>query len=126
MSSKLATTLNDYLNTWIGTRKKMSNEQIKSATLRQMMDSGAINSSILNSPMVTKTNPNHTAHYGGSIMDYITDTPLNIRIHRVANGFLVQSATREGDRATTHIATTIEQVHEIITTELVTKKLEGK
>ena len=124
MSSKLATTLNDYLNTWIGTRKKMSNEQIKSATLRQMMDSGVINSTILNSPMVAKTNPN--AYYGGSIVDYITDTPLNIRIYKVANGFLVQSATREGDRSTTHIATTIEQVHEIITTELVTKKLEGK
>ena len=59
-------------------------------------------------------------------MDYITENPMHIKIHRVANGFVVQTAKREGDRASVHIASTIEQVHEIITTELVTKKLEGK
>ena len=59
-------------------------------------------------------------------MDYITENPMHIKIHKAANGFIVQSAKREGDRASVHVATTIEEVHSIITTELVTKKLEGK
>lgn len=59
-------------------------------------------------------------------MDYITENPMHIKIHKAANGFIVQAAKREGDRASVHVATTIEEVHNIITTELVTKKLEGK
>jgi hypothetical protein len=59
-------------------------------------------------------------------MNYITESPMHIKIHRVANGFVVQTAIQEGDHTSAHIATTIEEVHEIITTQLVTKKMEGK
>lgn len=126
MSSKLATTLNAYLNTWIETRKKMSNsQQTTNATLRQMMNSGILGTSIANNaPLVGAINPN--TYYATKEMDYITENPMHIKIHRAANGFIVQTAIREGDRHSVHIASTIEQVHEIITTELVTKKLEGK
>lgn len=69
-------------------------------------------------------NPNN--YYSTQEMDYITENPMHIKIHRVANGFVVQTVLREGDRHAAHIATTIEEVHEIITTQLVTKKMEGK
>jgi len=59
-------------------------------------------------------------------MDYLTDNPMFIRIHRATNGFVVQTAVHEGARSLAHIAITIEEVHEIITTQLVTKKMEGK
>lgn len=130
MSSKLATTLNDYLNTWIETRKTMSNsQQTTTATLRQMMNTG-LGSGILNpatinsSPLVGTVTPK--TYYGQSIVDYIADTPLHIKIYKVSNGFLVQSSAREGELTTAHVATTVEEIHEIITTQLVTKKMEGR
>lgn len=95
------------------------------AAMRQMMNSGILNTTMANNaPLVGSINPN--TYYATKDMDYITENPMHIKIHRVANGFVVQTVVREGDRHTAHIASTIEQVHEIITTELVTKKLEGK
>lgn len=79
---------------------------------------------VSNSSIVGAVNPQ--TYRTMTEMDYITENPMHIKIHRVANGFVVQTAIREGDRHSVHIASTIEQVHEIITTELVTKKLEGK
>ena len=84
----------------------------------------AINKASSNGSIIGAVNPN--TYRTMTEMDYITENPMHIKIHRAANGFIVQTAVREGDRHAVHIATTIEQVHEIITTELVTKKLEGK
>lgn len=123
MFSKPDTTLSDY-------------SSISTATLRHWMDnmSTFIGTSIPNmvnnqvkAPQRTLTgaiDPN--TYYATKEMDYITENPMHIKIHRVANGFVVQTVVREGDRHTAHIATTIEEVHEIITTQLVTKKMEGK
>lgn len=97
--------------------------------LRQMMNTaigtGVLNSAAINSsPLVGAINPKN--YYGPSIVDYMEDTPLHIRIYKVSNGFLVQSSAREGDLTTAHVATTVEEVNEIITTQLVVKKMEGK
>jgi len=61
----------------------------------------------------------------GSI-DYLTSSPMNIQIHKVNNGFVLRCGRQDGGLAEVYIATTIEEVHEIITTQLVTKKMEGK
>jgi hypothetical protein len=99
----------DNMSTFIGTSiPNMVNNQVKAP---QRTLTGAID-------------PN--TYYATKEMDYITENPMHIKIHRVANGFVVQTVVREGDRHTAHIATTIEEVHEIITTQLVTKKMEGK
>jgi hypothetical protein len=127
MSSKHDTTWSDYLSTWTGWKRKMHITDTKA--LRQMMNTaigkGVLNSATINnSPLTGAISP--ATYYGPSIVDYIADTPLNIRIYKVSNGFLVQSSAREGDLTTAHVATTIEEVNEIITTQLVVKKMEGK
>lgn len=61
-----------------------------------------------------------------SEMDHISDNPMNIQVHRAANGFIVRCGRQEGMKYSVHIAKTIEEVNEIITTELVVKKMEGK
>lgn len=84
----------------------------------------AITKASSNGSVIGAVNPN--TYRTMTEMDYITENPMHIKIHRAANGFIVQTAIREGDRASVHVATTIEEVHNIITTELVTKKLGGK
>jgi hypothetical protein len=59
-------------------------------------------------------------------MDYMTANPMSIQIHRAANGFVVRCGVDQGASYSVHIAKTIEEVNEIITTELVVKKMEGK
>lgn len=86
---------------------------------------GVLNSATINNSTLTGAISPST-YYGQSIVDYIADTPLHIRIYKVSNGFLVQASTREGELTTAHVATTIEEVNEIITTQLVVKKMEGK
>lgn len=123
MFSKPATTLSDY-------------SSISTATLRAWMDNmttsigNSIRSMINNqatAPQKTLTGAISTSTYHVTReMDYLTENPMHIKIHRVANGFVVQIAIQEGARASAHIANTIEEVHEIITTQLVTKKMEGK
>lgn len=61
----------------------------------------------------------------GSI-DYLTSNPTNIQIHKVNNGFVLRCAGQEGGLAEAYIAQTIEEVNQIITTKLVTRKMEGK
>lgn len=122
MFSKPATTLSDYSST-------------STAILRAWMDnmSTFIGNSIpamANSqaaPPRTLTgaiNPSTYQQY--SAMDYMTANPMNIQIHRAINGFIVRCGMSEGATYSVHIAKTIEEVNEIITTELVVKKMEGK
>jgi len=123
MFSKPATTLSDY-------------SSISTATLRHWMDnmSTFIGSSIpamvnnqVTAPQRTLTgaiNPNTYQQY--SPMDHITENPMIIQVHRADNGFILRCGMAEGMRYTVHIAKTIEEVNEIITTELVVKKMEGK
>lgn len=106
MFSKPAITLNGYSNTL-------------TAILRAWMDN-------MSQPKISVGAKSTLPYPDRTEMDYITDNPMFIRVHRVANGFVVQTAVREGERALAHIATTIEEVHEIITTQLVTKKMEGR
>jgi len=61
----------------------------------------------------------------GSI-DYLTSSPMNIQIHKVNNGFVLRCGRQEGGLAEVYIAQTIEEVNQIITTQLVVKKMEGK
>jgi hypothetical protein len=61
----------------------------------------------------------------GSI-DYLTSNPMNIQIHKVNNGFVLRCGRQDGGLAEVYIAQTIEEVNQIITTELVIKKIEGK
>jgi hypothetical protein len=69
---------------------------------------------------------NPTTYQQYSAMDYMTAHPMNIQIHRADNGFIVRCGMSEGATYSVHIAKTIEEVNEIITTELVIKKMEGK
>ena len=106
------------------------------ATLRAWMDNmstftgNAIPAMVNNqvtAPQRTLTgaiNPNTYQQY--SAMDYMTAHPMNIQIHRADNGFIVRCGMSEGASYSVHIAKTIEEVNEIITTELVIKKMEGK
>jgi hypothetical protein len=124
MFSKPATTLRDY-------------SSISTATLRKWMDNmstfignsipAAVANSQVTAPQKTLTgsiNPNTYRAY--SDMDYMTAHPMNIQIHRATNGFIVRCGMSEGASYSVHIAKTIEEVNEIITTELVVKKMEGK
>lgn len=115
MFSKPDTTLSDYLS-------------ISTATLRHWMDNMAtISNSQITAPQKTLTgaiNPSTYRQY--SDMDYMTHNPMNIQVHRAINGFIVRCGVSEGATYSVHIAKTIEEVNEIITTELVVKKMEGK
>lgn len=123
MFSKPATTLSDCSSTL-------------TATLRAWMDNmstvtgNAIPvtaNSQISAPQKTLTgsiNPNTYRKYAD--MDYMTHNPMNIQVHRACNGFIVRCGTSEGASYSVHIAKTIEEVNEIITTELVVKKMEGK
>ena len=115
MYSKPDTTLSDCSN-------------ISTATLRELMDNmSTISNSQVTAPQRTLTgaiNPSTYRQY--SDMDYMTENPMNIQVHRAANGFIVRCGKAEGMKYTVHIAKTIEEVNEIITTELVVKKMEGK
>jgi hypothetical protein len=51
---------------------------------------------------------------------------MNIQIHKVNNGFVLRCGRQEGGLAEVYIAQTIEEVNQIITTQLVVKKMEGK
>lgn len=113
MSLKPDTTLNDCSSTWIGTTNNMTTTS-----------SIAFQGGPLGNPLVGSINPK--TYRVTTEMDYITETPMRIAIHRVANGFVIQTASYEGERTTAHIASTVEEVNEIITTQLVTKKMEGK
>lgn len=48
----------------------------------------------------------------------------NVEVQQVANGFLVNIATKEGYEYTTHIAQTITEVNEIIAAAMVAFQLE--
>lgn len=123
MFSKPATTLRDY-------------SSISTATLRKWMDNMSTvtgnavpvtANSQVTAPRGTLTgaiNPNTYRQY--SPMDHITENPMIIQVHRADNGFILRCGMAEGMRYTVHIAKTIEEVNEIITTELVVKKMEGK
>jgi hypothetical protein len=90
----------------------------------------AVSTMIGNQPLVSNStltgaiNPNTYHQY--TEMDYMTANPMNIQIHRAVNGFVVRCGVNQGNMYTVHIAKTMEEVNEIITTELVLKKMEGK
>lgn len=99
----------DNMSTFIGKSiPAMANNQV---TAPQRTLTGAIN-------------PSTYIQY--SDMDYMTAHPMNIQIHKANNGFIVRCGMSEGASYSVHIAKTIEEVNEIITTELVVKKMEGK
>lgn len=123
MFSKPATTLSDCSSTLTATlRKLMDNMSTVTGNAIPTM----VNSQI-SAPQKTLTgaiNPNTYRQY--SPMDHITENPMIIQVHRADNGFILRCGMAEGMRYTVHIAKTIEEVNEIITTELVVKKMEGK
>lgn len=51
---------------------------------------------------------------------------VRLDVHRAANGFILRSARVEGGLAVTQIASTIEELRDLITAELVTQKLEER
>lgn len=59
-------------------------------------------------------------------LDYLSSSPMNIQIHKVNNGFVLRCGRQDGGLAEVYIAQTIEEVNQIITTELVVKKMERK
>ena len=115
MFSKPATTLNDCSSTSTGMLRKLIDKMTTFISTNQVPISKTHAGQLTASQYTERTE-----------MDYITENPMYIRIHRATNGFIVQTATFEGARALVHIATTMEEVHNIITTQLVTKKMEGK
>ena len=80
--------------------------------------------SVSNRALTGAINPDTYRQY--SDIDYMTPNPMNIQIHRAVNGFVVRCGINQGETYSVHIAKTVEEVNEIITTELVLKKMEGK
>ena len=127
MFSKPATTLSVYSNTLTATLRKLMDKM--TPTTLSIGNSiptlnVASNQGMKGVPLTGAINP-HTYHQYTE-MDYMTANPMNIQIHRAVNGFVVRCGINQGETYSVHIAKTIEEVNEIITTELVLKKMEGK
>lgn len=67
-----------------------------------------------------------TGTYGPDINPNPYGPAVRLDVHRAANGFILRSARVEGGLAVTQIASTIEELRDLITAELVTQKLEER
>lgn len=67
-----------------------------------------------------------TGTYGPDINPNPYGPAVRLDVHRAANGFILRSARVVGGLAVTQIATTIEELRDLITAELVSQAMEGK
>ena len=56
--------------------------------------------------------------------EWLSPDSTRFEVQRANNGFILRTARMEGGRVVVHIAATIEELRDLITTELVTQKME--